>query len=380
MRTPRKLRLTLCLALATGTLMGACVPEPTVAPDCNVLVFNGSIEIPRRDVDVLIVLDATGRVSLAEQAGLVSQVLRLTSSGDRDGDGALDYEPPVDVHVAFVTGGIGAGCDDEAAIRLQSCTPGAAFIAYGTNGSPPRPTAAQVEAEARCAVALPRPSCDVAAPFEAAARVFNRAMPTGFPRAGAATFVVAIGGASACDGPTGRLDPRSLWDLRHGTHPPVLARVCNDEDALTVGAEIVDAWWGGGPIYSICLPRDVLRDIAGAPDCTVEEEVSWADPDACAALASRGRDSEAIRVDARGHAVCRVRGAATSPDGMPLDASDGFYVDDWSPSAVTTCGEGGTRLAFTYSVDLLRGSTLRVRCTAASSSCGDGERDGDGGS
>lgn len=382
MRVPGKLRITLCLAVLTAAPTSACLPAPTVASDCEVLVFNGSIEIPRRDVDVLVVLDVTGRISIDEQAELVAQVLRLTASGDRDGDGALDYDPPVDLHVAFVTGGIGTGCDDEAAIRLASCTPGAAFIAYGTNGSPPRPTAPDVDAAARCAVALPRPSCDVAAPFEAAARVFDRAMSTGFPRAGAATYVVAMGGASACDGPTGRLDARSLWDPRSGAHPPpVLARVCDVGDALTVGAEIVDAWWRGGALDWICLPRHVLRDALGAPDCTIQEEISWPDPDACAALASRGRDPEAIRVDERGHAACRVRRAETSPDGMPLDASDGFYVDDWSHDAVITCGEGGTRLAFTHGVDLLRGSTLHVRCTAASSTCdGDMGRDGDGGS
>ena len=84
-----------------------------------------------------------------------------------------------------------------------------------------------------------------------------------------------------------------------------------------------------------------------------------------------------VMSDGKNHT--RRRQVATH--GMPLDASDGFYVDDWSHDAVITCGEGGTRLAFTHGVDLLRGSTLHVRCTAASSACdGDMGRDGDGGS
>ena len=74
------------------------------------------------DIDLLFMIDNSGSMR-EEQANLISELPRLVrvlSTGDRDGDGVRDFTPARSLHVGFVTSDMGSG--DETGVR--TCTPG----------------------------------------------------------------------------------------------------------------------------------------------------------------------------------------------------------------------------------------------------------------
>jgi len=357
------------MAIACAAALCACAPELTTSGDCDALVFDETLEMERDDLDILFVLDATGRVSRSEQADLVARFVRTVVAGSFDGVGPTDGSVSSDVRVAFASGGLGAGCDEEAAIALDTCGE-LPFIAFGRYGTPPRPTFAEVEAAVRCAVALDRPLCATHQPFVAAARVFaaSVAEPTGFRRIGAELIVMSVGGVAACDEPSGYLDDRDLLrSIGASSRYSFAARLCTEADVV----DVEHNWLASlvGRIIEVCLPRAVRRDDAGLPVCEVLETLAWPDPDACSALAALGREPIPVQVDARGHATCRLRPGSIDGDGVPARDNSGFYVDDRLSSRTFPCGSGGTFLAVTNAAEPLPGSTLRVHCLAAASTC-----------
>jgi|GEM_PF-6722921 len=356
------------MAIACAAGLCACAPELTTSGDCDALVFDGTLEMERDDLDILFVLDATGRVSRSEQAELVVRFLRPIVTG-HIAVGSPEIAPFADVHVALASGGVGAGCDEEAALALETCGE-LPFIAFGRYGTPPRPTFAEVEAAVRCAVALERPLCATHEPFVAAARVFAASAEerNGFRRRGADLVVLSVGGATACDEPSGYRDD---WDLRSSLDPdaayPIVASLCTEADFVDVESN----WLASlvGRIIGVCLPRAVRHDDAGLPACEVLETLAWPDPDACSALAALGREPIPVQVDARGHATCRLRPGSIDGDGVSARDDSGFYVDDRLSSRTYLCGSGGTFLAVTNAAEPLPGSTLHVHCLAAASTC-----------
>ncbi len=357
------------IAVAWAAALCACAPELTTSGDCDALVFDGTLEMERDDLDILFVLDATGRVSRSEQADLIVRVLQPIVTGHIDAVGSPEIAAFADVRVAFAAGGLSAGCDEEAAIALDTCGE-LPFIAFGRYGTPPRPTFAEVETAVRCAVALDRPRCATHQPFVAAARVLadSAAEPTGFRRIGAELIVMSVGGVAACDEPSGYLDDRDLLSSL-GAHSrySFAARLCTEADVVDVESN----WLASlvGRIVGVCLPRAVRHDDAGLPACEVLETIAWPDPNACSALAALGREPIAVQVDARGHATCRLRPGSIDGDGVSARDDSGFYVDDRLSSRMYLCGSGGTFLAVTNAAEPLPGSTLHVHCLAAASTC-----------
>jgi hypothetical protein len=113
-----------CMLTATAIVGYGCF-ERSLKPvnPCTTSVQGTVIQVTNVDkVDLLLMIDNSNSMS-EEQASVAEQIPRviaILSSGDRDGDGARDFEPPSSIHLGIVDSDMGIG----EVTGIATCDPG----------------------------------------------------------------------------------------------------------------------------------------------------------------------------------------------------------------------------------------------------------------
>lgn len=369
----RALRIAAWSSLA---LIAGCTPE---APDdCRVGELVEVVQLaPSPRSDLVVVVDTHDLTDDARRAAAarLEAMVRVVVTGDRDRDGAVDFQPFHDLEVTVLTAEPGCGSAVWLPWRAVASTPGDGD-AFASS------VAAAVEA---------LPSCERSVPIRTlAARV-------GALRASAVVGLLIVTDEDEPDAPGHALadavgasperawlsmvagfDPDVRWDEWDGRASPgctVSPFAAHGAPGIVDAADVLgrrgvgviavsicatdwfssfDAWvLAEGPIPCLCIPRPASPAPGERLACTVTEQL---DPsgyhDRCAGLP--GRDSEPVAI-VDGFERCRV---------LPSDGagSPGWYAgpeagDGWCRGV---CAPDDTVIVWAGEP----GSTIEIRCVS----------------
>lgn len=147
---------------------------PPVTEICPERFVTRSIHVENADrLDLLFVVD--GSPSMVQERALVAteleRMVRILTTGDRDGDGVLDFPPMRSLHVGVVSSDLG-GCvpSAAAAVLRPGCSVTDRIFRFGFD--PPIDEDA-LSSELGCAVELVATECAIEQPLEAALRALS---------------------------------------------------------------------------------------------------------------------------------------------------------------------------------------------------------------
>jgi hypothetical protein len=189
------------LVIAIFVLAPGCFERPLSSADpCTRVRVGVSVQDgPIDEVDLLFVIDDSSSMA-EEQASVITEIpraIQLLASGDRNGDGSIDFTPPRSLHVGIISTDMGVGdvtgvatCSpgfgDDGVLRIDSAHgagcptdlrgtyPAGVFDFYA--GSPVLP--AQFATDVACVAALGTAGCEYEAQLEAPLKALTPA-PTG---------------------------------------------------------------------------------------------------------------------------------------------------------------------------------------------------------